>query len=131
MPARLLLLILIAAPSLHAAETKLTAKGVEFFEAKIRPVLSARCYACHSASSKELKAGLRPDKREGLLQGGESGAAVIPGDVAESLLIQAIKLEAASQAACATAQPTNSAMPLPRSGCTSTTCTRHCCTCWD
>ena len=41
-----------------AAEEKLTAKGVEFFEAKIRPVLVQHCYACHSASAKEVKAGL-------------------------------------------------------------------------
>jgi hypothetical protein len=56
-------------------------------------VLLARCYSCHSAGAKEVKAGLRLDTREGLRQGGESGAAVIPGDVDESLLIQAIRYE--------------------------------------
>ncbi len=78
---------------LAAAEPRLTAKGVEFFEAKIRPVLSGRCYACHSAGSKEVKGGLLLDTRDGLRKGGESGAAVVPGDVEESLLIQAIKHE--------------------------------------
>jgi hypothetical protein len=76
-----------------AAEPKLTAKGIEFFEAKIRPVLLSRCYSCHSANSKEVKGGLLLDTREGIRKGGESGAAVVPGDPAESLLIQAIKHE--------------------------------------
>lgn len=88
----LLALLGVSAPSL-AVEPKLTAKGVEFFESKIRPVLLARCYSCHSANAKEVKAGLLLDTRDGIRQGGESGPAVVPGDVGESLLIQAIKHE--------------------------------------
>lgn len=89
----LLILIVLASGSAWAAEPKLTAKGVEFFEAKIRPVLLQRCYSCHSSSAKEVKGGLLLDTREGLRKGGESGASVVPGDVEESLLIQAIKHE--------------------------------------
>jgi hypothetical protein len=74
-------------------EVKLTAKGVEFFESKIRPVLTQRCYSCHSNQAKEVKGGLLLDTRDALRKGGESGAAVVPGDVGESLLIQAIKHE--------------------------------------
>src|SRR4051812_17626926 len=85
--------LVLAASSAWAAEPKLTAKGVEFFEAKIRPVLSGRCYSCHSANAKEVKGGLLLDSREGIRKGGESGAAVVPGDAEESLLIQAIKHE--------------------------------------
>ena len=40
--------------------------GEEFFEKKIRPVLAAKCYSCHSASLKEPMAGLRLDLRAGL-----------------------------------------------------------------
>ncbi len=40
--------------------------GEEFFEKKIRPVLAAKCYSCHSASLKEPMAGLRLDSRAGL-----------------------------------------------------------------
>src|SRR5688500_4459692 len=72
---------------------KLTAKGVEFFESKIRPVLTQRCFSCHSTQAKEVKGGLLLDTRDALRKGGESGAAVVPGDVEESLLIQAIKHE--------------------------------------
>jgi hypothetical protein len=68
------------------------AEGLEFFEKKIRPVLVDKCYSCHSAESKKLKAGLRLDTREGTLKGGESGAAsVVPGDPDHSLLLKAIK----------------------------------------
>src|SRR5262249_7036291 len=48
---------------------------------------------CHSASAEKLKAGLRLDTPAGLLRGGESGPAVVPGKPDESLLIQAIRHE--------------------------------------
>jgi hypothetical protein len=68
------------------------AEGLEFFEKKIRPVLIDKCYSCHSAEAKKLKAGLRLDTREGTLKGGESGAAsVLPGDPDHSVLIKAIR----------------------------------------
>ena len=83
-------LLFVMAGSLQAADN---AKGFDFFEKHIRPVLVANCYQCHSASSKELKGELRLDTREGLRKGGESGAAIIPGKPDESLLIQAMKHE--------------------------------------
>ncbi len=70
------------------------AKGIEFFEAKVRPVLVQHCYQCHSAEAEKagkLKAALRLDSRAGIRAGGESGPAVVPGDVDESLLISAIR----------------------------------------
>ena len=38
------------------------------------------CYECHSAKAKSVKGGLLLDTREGIRQGGESGAAVVPGN---------------------------------------------------
>ena len=62
------------------------------FESKIRPVLVRECYSCHSAETqKGPKANLRVDTREGLIQGGDSGAAVIPGKPMESLLLKALR----------------------------------------
>ncbi len=61
-----------------------------FFEQRIRPVLVEHCYECHSAGSKKLKGGLRLDSRAGLLRGGDSKAAVVPGDAGKSLLIEAV-----------------------------------------
>jgi hypothetical protein len=59
----------------------------EFFEKHVRPLLAARCYGCHSA---EGRGGLRADSRAALLKGGKSGAAIVPGKPAESLLIRRI-----------------------------------------
>jgi hypothetical protein len=64
---------------------------VEFFESKIRPVLVQHCYECHAADSKMLRGGLLVDSRQGLLEGGESGPAVVPGEPEESLLISALR----------------------------------------
>ncbi|WP_435009265.1 PSD1 and planctomycete cytochrome C domain-containing protein [Tundrisphaera lichenicola] len=63
--------------------------AVEFFEKKVRPLLVENCYNCHSANT-NAKGDLRVDDRNGLLQGGSSGPAVVPGKPAESLLIQAV-----------------------------------------
>src|SRR6185295_6488186 len=68
------------------------AEGIEFFEKKIRPVLADKCYSCHSSELRKTKGGLRLDTKEGMLKGGESGAAlVIAGDPDHSLLIKAIR----------------------------------------
>ncbi len=82
----------VGAPGL-AEESALAPSAIEFFEKKIRPVLVERCYECHSQESKELKGGLLLDTREGVLHGGDSGAAVTPGDLEKSLLISAIRYE--------------------------------------
>lgn len=64
--------------------------GVEFFEKKVRPLLVANCYNCHSANT-NAKGGLRLDDRQGLLSGGGRGAAVVPGNAEQSLLLKAIR----------------------------------------
>jgi hypothetical protein len=78
------------AASPHAGPS---AEQLQFFETRIRPVLSDRCYRCHSAQSETLKAGLHLDSREGILKGGESGPAAVPGDPQSSLLIRAISYD--------------------------------------
>ncbi|XZE56801.1 DUF1553 domain-containing protein [Planctomycetaceae bacterium SH139] len=65
--------------------------GLEFFESKIRPILVQECYSCHAADAKQIFGGLILDHRDGLLAGGDSGPAVVPGDVAASLLIDALR----------------------------------------
>src|SRR4051812_35293339 len=70
---------------------KPTPEGVEFFEKKVRPVLVKHCYSCHSATAEKLKGELRLDTRAGVLAGGASGPAVVPGDPAKSLLVQSVK----------------------------------------
>ncbi|MFP6762829.1 MAG: DUF1549 domain-containing protein, partial [Planctomycetaceae bacterium] len=71
-------------------------RGLDYFEAKIRPLLVKHCYECHStaaASRKKLQAGLLLDSRAGSRKGGESGPAVVPGRPDESLLISALEYD--------------------------------------
>ena len=63
----------------------------DFFEKKIRPVLSKNCYECHSAKSKSLKAGLLLDRKAGWERGGKNGAVIIPGKPSKSILMNALK----------------------------------------
>jgi hypothetical protein len=65
--------------------------GLEFFESKIRPILVDNCYSCHSQKSPKIKGGLLLDSREGVLKGGDTGPAIKPGYVEESLLIKAVR----------------------------------------
>jgi len=87
----LLLFALLCASQLRAAD--FDPKSTEFFEAKIRPVLVKHCYSCHSSESKELRAGLYVDSRDGLRKGGDTGPAVVPGDAKKSLLLSAIRYQ--------------------------------------
>jgi hypothetical protein len=68
-----------------------SAERFDFFEQKIRPVLVKECYSCHSTVTKKSKGGLVLDTKAGLLKGGETGPAIVPGKPAESLLIQAVR----------------------------------------
>ena len=70
---------------------QLSPEQVEFFEKKIRPIFVERCYKCHSVAADKVKGGLLLDSREGLLKGGESGPAIVPGDPEKSILIRAIR----------------------------------------
>ncbi|MEX2168634.1 MAG: PSD1 and planctomycete cytochrome C domain-containing protein [Pirellulales bacterium] len=76
------------------ASTAITSEQLTFFEAKIRPVLVAHCYECHSAEAQELEGGLQLDVKEGWQAGGDSGEpAIVPGKPDESRLIRAIRHE--------------------------------------
>ena len=67
------------------------ATRAEFFETDVRPVLVERCGSCHGAEKQ--KAGLRLDSLVGMLRGGESGPAIVPGDPNASNLVAAIRHE--------------------------------------
>src|SRR5213593_4696448 len=90
----LLLLFAVSAVSAQTpAPDKPTAAGVEFFEAKIRPVLAKNCYPCHSGTTKVAMGGLFLDSRNGMRKGGAGGPAIVPGRPEESPLIHAIRYE--------------------------------------
>jgi mono/diheme cytochrome c family protein len=52
----------------------------------IQPILASRCYRCHGQEGQE--GGLRLHRKAAALAGGDSGAALVAGKSAESLLIQ-------------------------------------------
>ncbi len=85
--------VLLYSSSVRAASPvpKFTAAQTEFFENKVRPVLSKHCYKCHSAEATKVKGGLLLDARDGVLKGGDSGPAIVPGDAEKSLLIKSIR----------------------------------------
>jgi hypothetical protein len=83
-------LLSLAAATAYA-ESIPNSDEIAFFEKKIRPLLSANCYKCHSEKSEKVKGGLLLDSREGARRGGDNGPAVVPGDSEHSLLIEAVR----------------------------------------
>ena len=74
-------LLAMAAPAPVLADEA----GDAFFEAKVRPLLVARCLECHGDSGKP-KGGLRLTSRAEVLKGGDSGPAAVSGEAGGSLL---------------------------------------------
>ena len=79
--------LLLAAVSSAAAQS-IPANSPDFFETKIRPVLIKNCYSCHTTSQ---MSGLRVDSQDAITKGGKRGPAIVPGNAAGSLLLQAIR----------------------------------------
>ncbi len=75
-------------PSLRANDV--IKQQLEYYNTKIAPVLAEKCYKCHSGTEDKVKGGLTLDSKEGMLRGGDTGPAVVPGNVEKSLLIRAI-----------------------------------------
>ncbi len=66
---------------------------IDFFERKIRPVLIKHCFECHGGEEKAIQGGLRLDDPASMVRGGDSGAAVMPGDPQRSLILAAIRYD--------------------------------------
>jgi hypothetical protein len=94
----LIAVFLLCGPAIGRAETSTESAGpdpagVEYFETHIRPILVDNCYECHSEESGESQGGLRLDNAASTLKGGLTGAAVIAGNLEQSLLIKAVRYE--------------------------------------
>jgi hypothetical protein len=90
------LLLVACLLSLHpsfsgAADPKPTPEGIEFFEKKIRPLLVDNCYKCHSGD--KVKGKLHLDSRASIVQGGDNGPAIVPGEPEKSLLVKAVRYQ--------------------------------------
>jgi len=86
-PLLCLITICCQAVPVHAEEA--TPAAIEFFEKSVRPILVEHCLKCHGPE--QQKGGLRLDARAALLQGGDTGPSVTPGDPDQSVLIEAIR----------------------------------------
>ena len=84
-----LALLIVGAITASAGEPDRSSS--DFFEARVRPILVEHCYACHSSQARKLKGGLLLDTVEGMRKGGQSGPAVVPGKLDDSLLIEAVR----------------------------------------
>lgn len=83
--ARAILITAIVAGTLQAQ----TPADIEFFEAKVRPLLVEHCQKCHGETKQ--RGGLRLDFKAAWQMGGDSGPAIIPGKADKSLLIRMVK----------------------------------------
>ena len=74
--------------SLAFAETKLppAANRKIDFEKDVQPILAQKCHSCHGEEVQQ--SGLRLDKRQNALRGGDYGPVINPGNSAESKLIR-------------------------------------------
>jgi len=65
----------------------LAADAVDYLK-QVKPLLAARCFACHGALKQ--KSGLRLDTAALMIKGGKEGAAIEPGDPIGSALVERI-----------------------------------------
>jgi cytochrome c553 len=84
-------LICLAGGTAALAQAPANPQQLEFFEKRIRPLLAQNCYKCHSHAGEKLKANLFLDSRDGVLKGGDTGPAIVPGNPRRSLVITAVK----------------------------------------
>ncbi|MCA9119533.1 MAG: DUF1549 domain-containing protein [Planctomycetaceae bacterium] len=78
-----LFVLLLPPPAMLAADID--------YERNIKPMLTEKCSACHGALKQE--AGLRLDAATLIRQGGDSGAAIVPGSADGSLLFDRVTAE--------------------------------------
>ena len=83
--------LLVVSAQQPMVEQAPTAEQLEFFEGRVRPVLAEKCFQCHSSRTSTPFGGLRLDSRQGLLNGGDSGPAVVPGQSADSAIVQRVQ----------------------------------------
>src|SRR5206468_8833744 len=82
-PAAALLLVPLLAGGLPAA-----ARAGSLFAERVAPLLRQRCLSCHDGHKK--RGGLDLSTRRALLEGGDNGPVLVPGDPGQSPLLRAV-----------------------------------------
>src|SRR5438876_6560253 len=84
---RMIVLASLSLPLSMLAASKLPAPATMQvdFKQHVQPILAAKCHSCHG--SKVQQSGLRLDKRQNALRGGDYGPVIMAGKSAESKLI--------------------------------------------
>jgi hypothetical protein len=80
-------LISAALPAFAADPTK---EQLDFFEKKVRPILTNNCYSCHSIEQGKNKGGYTLDTADAARKGGDTGAGIVPGNPEKSLMYAAL-----------------------------------------
>ncbi len=76
-------------PFASARAGDLTPVQIAFFEKSIRPVLAENCYGCHGPEKQQFS--LRLDSRAAMLEGGDLGPVLVPGNPDKSKLVQVLR----------------------------------------
>lgn len=71
------------------AEAPAQMEATVSFSADVKPIIDSRCATCHGID--RIEGGLVMLTYEELMQGGEDGQVIIPGDAGGSLLVQLIE----------------------------------------
>ena len=81
-------ILFLTTMSMAFADTKLPppANRKVDFEKDVQPILAQKCHSCHGEEAQQ--SGLRLDKRQNALRGGDYGPVIMPGDSAGSKLIR-------------------------------------------
>ena len=76
-----------------AQEARHSDEQLEWFEREVRPILAEHCSGCHNDGNGTRKGGLSLHSYAAMLEGGDSGPAIVPRKPDESLLVEAIRRE--------------------------------------
>src|SRR5882762_6488923 len=82
---RIVVLACLSLPLFAASKLPAPATMQVDFKQHVQPILAAKCHSCHG--SKVQQSGLRLDKRQNALRGGDYGPVIVAGKSAESKLI--------------------------------------------
>ena len=90
----LLPLVLLSAVHVEpvSGQQNLSPEQLEFFEAKIRPVLVEHCYECHNSAG-NAEGNMVLDHRTVMLKGGDSGGLFHADMPSQSLLLKVVRHE--------------------------------------